>query len=87
MNGVFAIFGAFVAFVIPMALPLAAQRLQSLGIIATIGIAVFVWIDIDLGNPDGVTQSLGPFVFGLMLFGFAAGVIAKFVMLMGKRQL
>jgi hypothetical protein len=86
MSGLAALFGAFIAFLVPMAVPLAAQRLQSLGIITVIGIAIFIWIDIDLGNPAGVTQSLGPFVFGLMLFGFAAGVIAKFVMLVAKRR-
>ena len=85
MNGVFALFGAFLAFIIPMSVPLAAQRWQSLGIITAIGVALFVWVDIDLGNPTGFAQSLGPFVFGLMLFGFAAGVLAKFVMLISKR--
>ena len=85
MNGVFAIVGAFLAFIIPMSIPLLAQRWQTLGLIATIGIGLFVWIDIDLGNPAGVTQSVGAFVFGLMLFGFAAGVIAKVVMLAVRR--
>lgn len=85
MGGAIALVGALLAFCVPIAVPLFAQRWRTLGIVAVLGALFFIWVNHDLGNADGVTQALGPFTFGLMLFGFAAGVIAKFVMLTGRR--
>ena len=85
MSGAFALIGAFLAFMVPIAVPLFAQRWQSFGIVVAVGAAFFAWVTYDLAKPTGITQAFGSFVFGLMLFGFAAGVIAKFVMLLGRR--
>jgi hypothetical protein len=85
MGGAIAIVGALLAFAVPIAVPLFAQRWRTLGIIVGLGALFFAWVSYDLANPAGATQAFGPFVFGLMLFGFAAGVIAKFVMLTGRR--
>ena len=85
MSGVLALVGAFLAFMIPIAVPLFAQRWRTLAIIAALGSAFFTWANTDLANPNGMAQMLGTFLLGLMLFGFAAGVIAKFVMLAGRR--
>ncbi len=85
MSGIFALVGAFLAFAVPIAVPLFAQRWRTLAIIAAVGMLFFVWVNIDLDNPTGISQAFGPFIFGLMLFGFAGGVIAKFVMLTGRR--
>lgn len=85
MTGALALIGAFLSFIVPLGVPLFAQRWRTLGIVAVIGVLFFVWVNLDLGNPAGVTQAFGPFLFGLMLFGFAAGVIAKFVMLTARR--
>lgn len=85
MSGVLALTGAFLSFIVPVMIPLFAQRWRTLGIVAGLGAAFFVWVNLDLANPAGVTQVFGPFLFGLALFGFAAGVIAKFVMLTARR--
>jgi hypothetical protein len=85
MSGAFALVGAFLAFAIPIGVPLFVTTWRSFAIVVAAGVLVFAWVTFDLANPLGVTQSLGPFVFGLALFGFAAGVIAKFVMLLGRR--
>ena len=80
MSGVLALVAAFLAFMVPIAVPLFVQRWRTLGIVVVAGVLFFAWV-----SPGGITQELGPFVFGLMLLGFAAGVIAKFVMLVGRR--
>ncbi|MDC9824043.1 hypothetical protein PRN20_09870 [Devosia sp. ZB163] len=85
MSGAFAIVAALFAFAIPIAVPLFVQRWQSFGVVVVAGILFFAWVTHDLANPAGMTQVLGSFLFGLMLFGFAAGVIAKFVMLLSRR--
>ncbi|MBL8592500.1 MAG: hypothetical protein ABS35_11520 [Kaistia sp. SCN 65-12] len=85
MSGVIAIVAALLAFGIPIAVPLFAQRWRTLLILLLLGVLFFSWVTFDLATPDGITQTLGPFTFGLMLFGFAAGVIAKFVMLVSRR--
>lgn len=85
MGGVVALVGAFLAFCIPLGVPLAVQSWRAFGIVVVAGALFFALVNFDLSNPNGVTQLLGPFLFGLMLFGFAAGVIAKFVMLVGRR--
>jgi hypothetical protein len=86
MSGALALIGAFLSFIVPVAIPLFAQRWRTLGIVAALGAAFFLWVNADLANPTGISQTLGPFLFGLMLFGFAAGVIAKFVMLTARRD-
>ena len=85
MSGALAIVAAFLAFSLSIAVPLFAQRWRTLAIIAAVGVGFFVWANADLANPTGLAQALGAFLLGLMLFGFAAGVIAKFVMLVGRR--
>ena len=85
MSGVIAIVTALLAFGIPIAVPLFAQRWRTLVILLVLGVLFFGWVTLDLAAPDGITQTLGPFTFGLMLFGFAGGVIAKFVMLISRR--
>ena len=85
MSGVIALVAAFLAFAVPLGVPLFTQSWRSFAIIIAAGVLFFTWVTFDLANPAGMTQALGPFVFGLALFGFAAGVIAKFVMLLGKR--
>jgi hypothetical protein len=85
MSGALALVAAILAFCVPIAVPLFAQRWRTLAIIAALGGAFFAWASADVANPDGASQMLGPFLLGLMLFGFAAGVIAKFVMLVGRR--
>lgn len=85
MGGVVAIVTALLAFGIPIAVPLFAQRWQTLAVLLGLGVLFFGWVTLDLASPDGITQTLGSFTFGLMLFGFAAGVIAKFVMLLSRR--
>ncbi|WP_421760367.1 hypothetical protein [Devosia sp.] len=85
MGGIFALILAFVAFAVAIAMPLFAQRWTTLAIMVAGAVLFFGFVTYDLPHPDGITQVLGPFVFGLMLFGFAAGVIAKFVMLLGRR--
>ncbi len=85
MGGIFALILAFVAFAVAIAMPLFAQRWKTVGIMVAGAVLFFGFVTYDLPHPDGITQVLGPFVFGLMLFGFAGGVIAKFVMLLGRR--
>ena len=84
MSGAIALVAAFVAFAIPIAVPLFVTNWRSFAITIAAGALFFSWVTFDLSNPLGVTQSLGPFVFGLALFGFAGGAIAKFVMLLGR---
>jgi uncharacterized membrane protein len=85
MGGAIALIGAFLAFSVSIAVPLFAQRWRTLAIVIGLGVLFFAYVSYDLTNATGMTQLLGPFTFGLMLFGFAAGVIAKFVMLVGRR--
>ena len=85
MGGVFALILAFLAFAVALAMPLFVRRWRTLAIMVVAGALFFAFVTYDLPHADGVTQLLGSFLFGLMLFGFAAGVIAKFVMLLGPR--
>lgn len=85
MGGVIALVGAFLAFMVALAIPLFAQTWRSLAIVVVAAALFFAFVNYDLPHQDGITQLFGPFLFGLMLFGFAAGVIAKFVMLLGRR--
>ncbi len=85
MSGAFALVGAFLAFAIPIAVPLFVTTWRGFAIAVAAGGLFFTWVTFDLANPAGITQALGPFVLGLALFGFAGGAIAKFVMLLGRR--
>lgn len=85
MSGAIALVAAFLAFSVPIGVPLFVQSWRSFTIVVAAGVLFFTWVTFDLTNPAGVTQALGPFVFGLALFGFAGGTIAKFVMLLGRR--
>lgn len=90
IEGAFAIIAAALSFLVPAAIPLFAQRWRTFAIILGLGVVFFAWLtwDIQSASIDGQTGSdnwIGPFVGGLMLFGFAGGAIAKFVMLVGRR--
>lgn len=83
MAGVFALVAALLAFAVPMALPLLAQRWRSLGVLLLAGLAFFAWLNADITAHDG-GGAIGAFLGGLMLVGFAGGVLARFVMLLGR---
>lgn len=85
MGGIIALVAAFLAFMVALAIPLMVQTWRRLAIVVVVAALFFGFVTYDLPHPDGITQLFGPFLFGLMLFGFAAGVIAKFVMLLGRR--
>jgi hypothetical protein len=46
----------------------------------------FGWLTVEMPTPGTIPEGIGAFLGGLMLFGFAAGAIAKFVTLVGRRQ-
>ena len=90
IGGAIAIVAAALSFLVPAAIPLFAQRWRTFAIILGLGAAFFAWLTWDiqragLGEPPGSGNWIGPFLGGLMLFGFAGGAIAKFVMLVGRR--
>lgn len=85
MAGLLAIFGSFLAFVVPLAIPLFVQRWRTLALVVGAAVVFFGWLTWDLARPDNGNW-IGPFFGGLMLFGFAGGVIAKFVMLVGQSR-
>lgn len=82
--GTIAIFAALLSFAVPLAIPLFAGRWRSYAVILALGAAFFGWLTWDIQR--GGDNWVGPFLGGLMLFGFAAGAIAKFVMLIGRRH-
>lgn len=89
--GTFAIIAALLSFAVPLAIPLFAQRWRTFALILALGAAFFAWLTWDLqraspGDTPGSGNWIGPFLGGLMLFGFGAGSIAKFVMLLGRRD-
>lgn len=89
--GTIAILAAVLSFMVPLAIPLFAQRWRTFAVILALGVAFFGWLTWDIqragiGDPPGSENWIGPFLGGLMLFGFAAGTIAKFVMLVGGRH-
>jgi hypothetical protein len=84
MAGAIAIAGALLSFLIPLAIPLFVQRWRTFAIILLLAAAFFAWLTWDLQRA-GTGNWIGPFLGGLMLTGFAAGAIAKFVMLVGLR--
>jgi len=90
IEGTFAIIAAVLAFLVPAAVPLFAQRWRTFMIILVLAAGFFAWLNWDiqrasLADPPGEPNWIGPFLGGLMLFGFAGGAIAKLVMLIGKR--
>lgn len=87
MSGIVAIVAAFLAFVVPLAITLLVQQWRTFFMVLAAAVAFFGWLTLDLqrGEPSGLAALLGPLLGGLMLFGFAAGAIAKFVMLVGRR--
>jgi len=86
MAGLLAIIASFFAFVVPLGIPLLAQRWRNFLITLALGAAFFAWLTWDLGRqPPGAESFPGAFLGGLMLFGFAGGAIARFVMLISRR--
>lgn len=85
IEGTLAIVLAFLCFLVPMAVPLFAQRWRTLVVILVVGALFFGWLTLEMDTPGTIPASLGAFLGGLMLFGFAAGAIAKFVALVGRR--
>ena len=91
MGGAFALIAAVLSFLIPAAIPLFATRWRTFAIVLAVAVAFFAWLNWDIGRaaadePPGGGNWIGPFLGGLMLFGFAAGAIAKLVMLLGRRS-
>ena len=85
MEGIWAIILAFICFLVPMAVPLFAQRWRSFAVVLALGAVVFGWLTLEMPTPGTIPAGIGAFLGGLMLFGFAAGAIAKFVQLVGRR--
>ena len=85
MGGAIALIGAFLAFSVPIAVPLFAQRWRTLVIVLLLGAVFFGWLTLEMDTPGTIPAGIGAFLGGLMLFGFAAGAIAKFVALVGQR--
>ena len=85
IEGAWAIFLAFICFLVPMAIPLFAQRWRSLFVMLAVAALFFGWLTLEMETPGTIPAGIGAFLGGLMLFGFAAGAIAKFVQLLGRR--
>jgi len=85
LDGIWAIFLAFICFLVPMAVPLFAQRWRTLIVILVLAAVFFGWLTLEMPSPGTIPAGIGAFLGGLMLFGFAAGAIAKFVQLLGRR--
>ena len=85
MELVLAIVSATLSFLVAMAIPLFAQRWRTLAIVVGVGAMFFGWMTLELPVAGSIPSGIGAFIGGLMLFGFAAGVIARFVTLLGRR--
>lgn len=85
MDALFALVLAFLAFSVPMAIPLFAQRWRSLGLVVLAGALFFGWLTLEMPVEGTLPNGIGQFLGGLMLFGFAGGVIARFVSLLGRK--
>lgn len=81
MAGLFAIIAATLAFLVPLAAPLFVTRWQTLAILIAVAAAFFTWLSLDIAGGSSI---IGSGLGGLMLVGFAFGVIAKFAMLIGR---
>jgi hypothetical protein len=91
IEGAIAIIASVLSLLIPLAIPLFAQRWRTFAIVLGLGAVFFAWLTWDiqragLGDPPGEPNWIGPFLGGLMLFGFGAGSISKFVMLLARRR-
>ena len=84
IEGTLAIVLAFLCFLVPMAVPLFAQRWRTLIIVVIVAALFFGWLTLEMNTPGTIPAGIGSFLGGLMLFGFAAGAIAKFVTLLGR---
>ena len=82
MAGIVAIVAAFLAFAVPLALPLFARTWRSFGVMVLLAVAFFAWLANDLQRAE--PTAIGSFLGGLMLIGFAFGAIARFVILIGR---
>ena len=81
MAGLFALFAATLAFLVPLAVPLFVTRWSTLAIQVAVAAAFFTWLSFDV---SGGSSIIGSFLGGLMLIGFAFGAIAKFAILLGR---
>ena len=85
MAGIVAIAASLLAFLVPLAIPLFAQRWKSFLIVVGLAAAFFGWLTWDMRQAaPGQPHWIGAFLGGLMLFGFVGGAIAKFVMLVAR---
>ena len=82
MGGIVAMLMAFLAFVVPLAVPLFVQRWRTFAVVVAAAVAFFAWLTIDI--KPGQPHWIGAFLGGLMLLGFGAGAIARFVMLIAR---
>ena len=86
MMGGWAIVLALLCFLSAMAVPLFALRWKSFGLVVLIASIFFAWLTMEVNTPRTMAAVIGPFLGGLLLTGFAFGAIARFTMLIGKRQ-
>ena len=87
MDSILAIIAATLAFAVPLAIPLFVQRWPTFLIVLAAAAVFFSWLTLDLQQiPPGEQALIGPLLGGLMLMGFGAGAVAKFVMLIGRRK-
>ena len=83
MGGVLALIVSVLAFAVPLAVVLFTMRWRSYAVVLALGAAFFWWLDMDIRTAPG-GGAIGAFLGGMMLVGFGAGAIAKFVMLVGR---
>ena len=83
MGGILALIAAVLAFAIPMAIPLLARRWRAYAVVLALAVPFFIWLNADITAQAG-GGAIGAFLGGLMLTGFSAGAIARFVMLLGR---
>jgi hypothetical protein len=86
MEGFLALIAATLSFLIAMAIPLFAQRWRTLLVIVAVGALFFGWMTLEMPVAGSIPSGIGAFLGGLMLFGFAGGVIARLVTLLGRRR-
>jgi hypothetical protein len=85
MDSILAIIAAIPAFAVPLSIPLFVQRWRTFLIVVAAAAVFFTWLTLDLQQVRLGEQALiGPLLGGLMLAGFGAGAVAKFVMLIGR---
>lgn len=84
--GFWALLLAGLCFIGAMALPLALPGWRSLLAVTVVAAAFFGWMAMEVEVPGSLAQSVGPFLAGLLLVGYAAGAIARTVGLIGRRR-